>query len=101
MVYERKCESKGGKMTNRPVKKWKSGSIEAAIWYNEKEINGNLVGFKTVSLGRSFKKKNEDIWRNEAVNMRRNDLQKAILVLQKAQEEMLLNEEKEDEEDEE
>jgi len=89
------------KMTNRPIKKWKSGSIETAIWYNEREVGGNLVGFKTISLTRSFKRKNEDIWRNEVINLRRNDLQKTILVLQKAHEELLLNEEKEDDDDEE
>ena len=81
-------------MGQRPIKKWKAGAIEAAIFENEKEVNGNVVGFKTVSLGRSYKKKGEDIWRNEVIYMRRADLQKAILVLQKAQEELLLNPDK-------
>ena len=88
-------------MANRPIKKWRSGAIEAAIWNNEKEFNGNIVGFKTISLSRSFKKKGENIWRNEQINLRRNDLQKIILVLQKAQEELILNQgEKEGDEDE-
>ena len=83
-------------MVNRPIKKFRSGNIETAIWSNEKEFNGGLVEFKTISLSRSYKKKGEDIWRNDVINMRRGDIIKAILVLQKAQEELLLNQEQEE-----
>ena len=86
-------------MGQRPVKKWKAGAIEAAIFENEKEVNGNLVGFKTVSFSRSYKKKGEEIWRNEVIHMRRTDLPKAILVLEKAQEDLLLNPDKAEEEE--
>jgi len=86
-------------MVNRPIKKFKSGSIEAAIWSNEREFNGSIVEFKTISLSRSYKKKGEDVWRNEQLNLRRNDIQKCILVLEKAQEELLLNQELHEEED--
>ena len=78
-------------MVNRPIKEFRSGSIKASIWSNEKDFDGGLVEFKTISLTRSYKKKGEDIWRNDAINLRRNDLQKCILVLQKAQEDLLLN----------
>ncbi len=88
-------------MANRPIKKFKSGTIEAAIWSNEREFNGGMVEFKTISLSRSYKKKDENIWRSDAINLRRNDIQKVILVLQKAQEELLLNQEQRDEEGEE
>lgn len=77
-------------MVNKPIKKFKSGAIETAIWNNEKDFNDSKVEFKTVSLTRSYKKKGEDIWRSESVNLRKNDLIKAILVLQKAQEELLM-----------
>ncbi len=87
-------------MGNRPISKYKSGAIEAAVWSNEKEFNGAKVEFKTVSLSRSFKKKDEDLWRSEVVNLRRNDLVKAILVLQKVQEELLMGQSKEEDEDE-
>ena len=86
-------------MGNRPIKKFRSGNIEAAIWSNEKEFNGGLVEFKTISLSRSYKKKDEEIWRNEVINLRRNDLQKTVLVLQKAQEELLLSQEQVEEEE--
>jgi hypothetical protein len=87
-------------MVNKPIKKFKSGAIETAIWNNEKDFNDSKVEFKTVSLTRSYKKKGEDIWRSESVNLRKNDLIKAILVLQKAQEELLMQQLVEVEEDE-
>ena len=40
-------------MGNRPIKKFRSGNIEAAIWSNEKEFNGGMVEFKTISLKKS------------------------------------------------
>ena len=83
---------------NRPIKKFKAGNIEAAIWSNEKEFNGGLTEFKTISLSRSYKKKDEDIWRSDVMHLRRNDLQKVILLLQKTQEELLLNQEQKEEE---
>ena len=86
-------------MVNRPIKKFRSGNIETAIWSNEKEFNGGIVEFKTVSLSRSYKKKGEDIWRSEIINLRRGDIPKIMLVLQKAQEELLLNQEKVEEEE--
>jgi len=78
---------------NLPIKKFRSGNIEAAIWSNKRDIDGNSVEFKTVSLSRSYKKKDENLWRSDQISsLRRNDIQKVILVLQKAQEELLLTE---------
>lgn len=87
-------------MGNRPIKDFSCGNIKAAIFLNEREVNGNIVGFKTISLSRSFKKKDENVWRSEQINMRRNDLQKAILVLQKAQEDTLLDSKEESDDNE-
>lgn len=88
-------------MANRPIKKWRASNIEAAIWLNsKKDNNGNEIGYKTVSLSRSYKKKDEDIWRNEQINLRRGDLPKIFTVLQKVQEELFLSHEDEEEESE-
>ena len=35
---------------NIPIKKFRCGGIEAAIWSNKKAVNGSEVEFKTVSL---------------------------------------------------
>ena len=77
-------------MGNRPIKEYRSGSIKAAIWFNEREVDGNIVGFKTVSLSRSWRDKKENLWRSEVLNLRKGDLAKAMLVLSKANEEVLL-----------
>ncbi|HLD02626.1 MAG TPA: hypothetical protein VJC07_02930 [Candidatus Nanoarchaeia archaeon] len=77
--------------TNLPIKKFRSGNIEAAIWLNKHKRNENEeIEFKSVSLSRSYKKKDENQWRNEVINLRKMDIAKALLVLQKAQEELLL-----------
>lgn len=83
---------------NKPIQKYKSGSIECAIWANERQVNGDRVEFKTVSLRKAWKD-DKNIWRDATINMRRNDISRAILVLQKAQENLLLdsNEVEEDE----
>ena len=53
-----------------------------------------------MTISEIFKKKGEDLWRSESVNLRRNDLAKAILVLQKAQEELLMEQSMEEHENE-
>ena len=80
----------------KPIKKYKSGSIESSVWLNEREVNGTKVEFKTISLRKSWKDE-KNVWRDATINMRRNDIPKAILVLQKAQEDLLLNTSEEDE----
>lgn len=78
-------------IVNLPIKKWRAGNVEAAIWLNKHESEGIEVEFKTLSLSRSYKKRNEDTWRNEVINLRRGDIPKVLVVLQKAQEELLLS----------
>jgi len=87
-------------MANRPIKKFKSGSIEAAIWFNERERNGEIVGFKTVSLRRSWKDNKTNIWRDEVINLRKTDIQRVLVILNKVNEELLLNKEEESRENE-
>lgn len=73
-------------MGDRPIQKWRIGNIEAALWENRKNMNGDEVTYWTVSLGRSYKKKDEDVWRNEVINnLRRNDIPKLLVILQRVQ----------------
>jgi len=87
--------------TNRPIQEYKISNWRVSIWENVKEIDeASKVTYKTVSLSRSFKKKKEDIWRNEVINnIRRQDLAKLRLILNKA-EEYLFFDNKGEEEDE-
>jgi hypothetical protein len=86
-------------MVNQPMKKWKSGNMSGAIWVNEKEVNGATVSFKTASIRRSWKK-DDDVWREETLNFRRQDIPKIISILNEMQRELYLVEPSEGGEDE-
>jgi len=75
---------------NKPIKNYRSGSLQGAIWFNERTVEGNVVGFKTVSLKRSWKDKDQDIWRDESMNLRRSDIPKLLVILHKLQEDLFL-----------
>lgn len=85
----------------QPIKRYRAGNISGAVWLNEREVNGNIVGFKTVSLRRSWKDKEKDLWRDETLNMRKQDLAKLQVILHEMQKDILLAEEKVAEEKEE
>ncbi|MEK6904356.1 MAG: hypothetical protein AABW87_02065 [Nanoarchaeota archaeon] len=71
---------------NLPLKKFRIGTYEAVIWDNKREKNGVEFSFKTVTLQRSYKKKDEDVWRSEVINnVRMNDLGKIKAILDKVQ----------------
>ena len=78
-------------MVNKPIKKFRSGNIDVSIWSNKRKLHDDTeVEFKTVSLTRSYKKKDEDIWRSEVINLRRQDLPKISTLLNEAYKELLL-----------
>lgn len=84
----------------RPIKTYKAGNIQGAIWFNERNVKDQIVGFKTVSLRRSWKDK-DNVWRDETLNLRKQDLVKLQVVLNKLQEDLVLSQEdSEDDEDE-
>lgn len=79
---------------NRPIKKWRTGSIEAAVWLNKrKKETGEEIEFKTVSLRRAWRQ--DGVWRDSIINLRRNDIPKVQLVLNEALKELLLTDDKE------
>jgi len=75
---------------NKPIKQYKAGSISSSIWANERSIDGNKVEFNTVSLRKSWKDE-KGVWRDSTINLRKSDISKTILVLQKAHEDLLLD----------
>ena len=85
-------------MAQRPIKKFKSGQLEAAIWLNERELKDKdqVVGFKTVSLRKSWKD-NEGLWRDAVIHLRKNDIPRVLLLMLKAQEELFLTQEEKEE----
>jgi len=87
-------------MGNQPLKSWRSGNISGALWFNEREIkDGVKVGFKTVTLRRSWKDK-QNIWRDETINIRRQDLPKIMTIVSEMMKEFYLTEKEEEEENE-
>ena len=82
-------------MANRPIKQYRAGNIQGAIWLNEREVKDVIVGFKTVSIRRSWKDKDKDLWREETLNLRKQDLPKLAVIISKLQEDLLLNDEEE------
>jgi len=78
-------------MENKPEKKIRAGPVTATIWQNISQKDGKEVSYKTISLDRVYKDKNNE-WQNTSV-LRVNDLPKAALVLTKAYEYLLSREE--------
>ncbi|MDO8428026.1 MAG: hypothetical protein Q7S92_02320 [Candidatus Diapherotrites archaeon] len=64
----------------KPIKKFNSGTISAAVWENSGK-EGNQ--FYTVSMQRSYKSKESTEWK-QSHSLRVHDLPKAVLVLQEA-----------------
>ena len=89
-------------MANQPVKKYRISNWEGVVWDNKKKLsNGVEVGYKTITVSRSYKKKDEEIWRNEVINnIRLNDIGKLQAILDKLQD-FLYFEARQQEEDEE
>lgn len=77
-------------MENKPAKKFRAGTISATVWKNTVVRDGKEVEFPTVSLQRSYKDK-EGQWQ-QSNNLRRDDLPKAMLVLEEAYKELSLAE---------
>ena len=76
-----------------PIKKWRSGGIDCSIWSNKRKVSRNgdemEVEFKTISLRKSWEKDGK--WFDHTItNIRKNDVARMIVLLQKAQEELLL-----------
>ena len=72
----------------KPINKFQAGNIDAAIWNNEIEINGKKINTKSISLRKSWKSGEE--WKDTTINLQANEIQKALLVLQEAQKEVLM-----------
>ncbi|MBI2103203.1 hypothetical protein HYT55_05145 [Candidatus Woesearchaeota archaeon] len=76
---------------NVPEKKFRAGSISATVWLNKGQvINGEESEYRTISIERNYMDK-EGKWHSNN-SLRINDLPKARLVLEKAYEFLLLQE---------
>jgi len=76
---------------NLPEKKFRAGAISATVWLNQgQKVNGEKSEYRTISIERCYTDK-EGNWQNTN-SLRVNDLPKAMVVLQKAYEHLVLSE---------
>ena len=74
---------------NQPEMKFRAGAVCATVWANKGQRDGTETSYSTVSIERSYKDKN-DAWQTTN-SLRLNDLPRAALVLTKAYEYLVLN----------
>ncbi|MBU2541740.1 MAG: hypothetical protein KJ593_07535 [Candidatus Omnitrophica bacterium] len=79
---------------NKPEKKFSTGAISATVWKNARNIKGKDVEYCSVTLQRRYKDNNGD-WQSSS-SLGVNDLPKAVLVLEKAFEYLVLKEGEQD-----
>lgn len=76
---------------NLPEKKFRAGAVSATVWLNKGQSNNGLeTEYRTISLERNYMDK-EGKWQSTS-SFRVNDLPKAAVVLQKAYELLVFNE---------
>lgn len=78
-------------MANKPIKKYNSGNFSIAVWLNQKEVEGAKVNFKTLTLTKRWKDK-DDVWRHENINLRRRDLSNVRILIEKSMQDLYLSE---------
>jgi hypothetical protein len=81
---------------SKPIKDFRSGNIQASIWRNNVDKDGQTVVRHSVRIQKQFRKDDGDY--QETNYYFRDDIPKLILVAQKAFEYIALNESKEAEE---
>ncbi len=75
---------------NLPEKKFSAGAVRATIWKNTgSKKTGEAIEYRTVSFERVYKDKQSGEWKSTN-SLRLNDLPKAVVVLNKAYEHLML-----------
>jgi len=92
MTQERNMENKTNveNKANLPEKKFRAGAISATIWRNVSEKDGMTREWRSVKFERHYKEKDSDEWKTTS-NLRAMDLPKAVVVLNKAFEYLIMN----------
>lgn len=77
----------------KPVKKFRSGGVSAAVFENLMDVNGAQVMRCSVQIQRTYKDKDGEF--KHTSSFRENDLPKLALVAQRAYEYLTMKEEEE------
>jgi len=70
---------------NKPVKTFKAGGVKASVFENKAEYNGKQTTMYRVALDKTYKDSNGN-WKSTSSFNATTELNRAILVLQKAYE---------------
>jgi len=70
--------------SSKPVKKFNAGGVQAAVWENTRERDGDEIVAYSVTLDKRYKAA-DGTWQS-TTTLQTADLPKAVLVLQKAYE---------------
>ena len=73
----------------RPEKKFKAGALSISIWKNATVKDGKPVEYRSVSLGRSYKK--NGTWQNSTASLRVHDLPKISIMIDEAYKYLIMN----------
>lgn len=84
---------------NKPIAKMRSGGISIAIFKNKIKSEKGDFEVESLQLQKSWKKQGSNDWDSSSISLRKSDLIKLRVVLDKAIDELFLN--KDDKESEE
>lgn len=77
---------------SRLIKSVKSGNFEATIWENEKDLDeGGIIGYQTISIRKTWRDPN-GTFREQKLHLRKQDIERVVVLLRKVQEHVLLEE---------
>ncbi len=77
------------------LKSIKSGNFELSIWENEKDFGDvGIVGYQTITIRKNWKD-NNSVSRDQKLHLRKQDIERVLVLLRKAQEHLLLEGENE------
>ena len=77
------------------LKSLKSGNFELSIWENEKDFGDvGIVGYQTITIRKTWKD-NNSLTRDQRLHLRKQDIERVLVLLRKAQEHLLLEGENE------
>jgi len=77
-----------------PKKIYKSGNFECSVWNNEREFEGALVEYQTMTLRKAWRD-NKNVLREQKLHIRKNDIERVLVLLRKMQEDLLLEDKNE------
>lgn len=73
----------------KPEKKFKVGVLSISVWKNATVKDGKTVEYRSISLGRSYKK--NGAWQNSTASLRVNDLPKIAVMIDEAYKYLIMN----------